>query len=305
MFNKKKDKDVKAKDNNSDSKKKDQKFITRLSILIVSLKFLWFVGHIVVIYNTIINTTIAKFNSNFSSSYHKALIGAIISNGVILYKTHGIPDLASSWFENICRDENFHYLVIALIFIFTRPLFFLLYPFAGYSVFHIANFVYAECYASKPQAKMAVKIYNFISKYQDYVVKKIAQYEIFIALPMVFIAAIFRQASLLSVLIYARFLYMRYYCSPIVRNVWKEFQNFCERKVEGKTREGEVDASAKPLPKGVKFAYYGVEHFFQNFLFPLDRLESRKPAAHFPSATSVNENADQNQPTEQVAEEKK
>eukprot|EP00833_Pecoramyces_ruminatium_P015140 jgi/Orpsp1_1/1189172/evm.model.d7180000069980.1 len=104
-------------------KVKDQKFITKLSILIVSLKFLWFVGHVIVIYNTIINTTIAKFNSNFSTSFHKALVGVIISNTVILYKTHGIPDFASSWFENICRDENFHYLVIAVIFIFVRPLF--------------------------------------------------------------------------------------------------------------------------------------------------------------------------------------
>jgi len=258
----------------ADTKSKDQKFLTRISVLIASLKFLWFVGHVIVVYNTIINTTIAKFNSNFSCSYHKALLGSIISNIVIIYKTHGIPDLASSWFENICRDENFHYLVIALIFIFTRPLFFLLYPFAGYSVFHIANFIYAEFFSSKPQSSLAVKLYNFINKYQDYVVKKIAQYEIFIALPMVFVAAIFRQVSFLSVLIYGRFLYMRYYISPVVRNVYKEFQNFCERKIEGNPR----DANAKPVPKGVKYAYYGLERFCQDFLYPLERLEPKKQA---------------------------
>jgi len=262
--------DVKTKDVIENNR--DQRFVTKFSILIASLKFLWFVGHVIVVYNTIINTTIAKFNTNYSTSYQKALIGSIISNLVILYKTHGIPDFASSWFENICRDENFHYLVLAIIFVFNRPLFFLLYPFAGYSVFHIANFVYAEFLSSTPQSNLAIKIYNFINNYQDYVVKKIAQYEIFIAFPMVFVAAIFRQVSFLIVLIYGRFLYMRYYVSPIVRNVWKEFQNFCERKVEGNTR----DANTKPLPKGVKYAYFGLERFCQDYLYPLEQLEPRK-----------------------------
>ncbi|ORX84329.1 hypothetical protein BCR32DRAFT_266376 [Anaeromyces robustus] len=277
--------DVKTKD--IAETKKEPKFLTRFSILIASLKFLWFVGHVVVIYNTIVNTTIAKFNSNFSSSYHKALLGVIISNSVILYKTHGIPDLASSWFENICRDENFHYLVIAIIFIFTKPLFFLLFPYACYSLFHIANFIYAEFLSRNPQSRIAVKLYNFISKYQDYVIKKVAQYEIFIALPMVFVAAIFRQVTLLSVLIYARFLYMRYYISPVVRNVWKEFQNFCTRKVDNTTR----DSNVKPIPKGAKYVYYAIECFFKDFLFPLDRLQPSKkvamPAAPVESSEEV------------------
>jgi len=282
------DKNEKAKNS---TEEKDQKFITKISILIPSLKFLWFVGHVIVVYNTIINTTVAKFSTNYSTSFHKALIGSIISNTVILYKTHGIPDLASSWFENICRDENFHYLVLAVIFIFVRPLFFLLYPYAGYSVFHIANFVYAEFLSSNKESNLGIKVYDFICKYQDYVVKKIAQYEIFIAFPMVFVAAIFRQVTLLSVLIYGRFLYMRYYISPIVCNVWREFKNFCERKVEGNA----CDANAKPLPKGVKYAYYGLERFFQDFLFPLERLETKKPA-HIPDApvsTEANENTEQ------------
>jgi len=268
----KKTTDIKTKDA---GKNKDQGFFTKFSILIVSMKFLWFIGHVIVIYNTIINTTIAKFNSNFSHSYHKALIGAIISNIVILFKTHGIPDLASSWFENICRDENFHYLVLASVFIFIKPLFFLLYPYAGYSVFHIANFLYSEFFSSNPQSKLAIKLYNFINKYQDYVVKKIAQYEIFIAFPMVFIAAIFRQVTLLSVLFYGRFLYMRYYISPVVRNVWGELKSFCDRKVDPDTTR---DANAKPLPKAVKYTYYSVLRFFQDFFYPLDRLES-KPAS--------------------------
>jgi len=108
---------------------------------------------------------------------------------------------------------------------------------------------------------------------------------------MVFVAAIFRQVTLLSVLIYGRFLYMRYYISPIVCNVWREFKNFCERKVEGNA----CDANAKPLPKGVKYAYYGLERFFQDFLFPLERLETKKPA-HIPDtpvSTEANENTEQ------------
>jgi len=288
MFGKKDKKaDIKTKD--ADVKKDKQNFLTKFSILIASLKFLWFVGHVIVVYNTIVNSTIAKFNSNYSKSYHKALIGAIISNGVILFKTHGIPDLASSWFENICRDENFHYLVLACIFIFIKPLFFLLYPYAGYSVFHIANFIYSELLSGNPQGKLAVKLYNFISKYQDYVVKKIAQYEIFIALPMVFIAAIFRQVTLLSVLIYGRFLYMRYYISPVVRNVWDEFKRFCDRKVDTDTTR---DANAKPLPKGVKYAYYTVLRFFQDFLFPLSRLETKTTPKLTPTDTDTNANAE-------------
>jgi len=151
----------------------------------------------------------------------------------------------------------------------------LLYPYFGYSVFHIANFLYSEFLSSNPQSKLAVKLYNFISKYQDFVVKKIAQYEIFIAFPMVFIAAIFRQVTLLSVLFYGRFLYMRYYISPVVRNVWGELKSFCDRKVDPDTTR---DANAKPLPKAVKYTYYSVLRFFQDFFYPLDRLES-KPAS--------------------------
>jgi hypothetical protein len=275
--------DVKVKAANEN---KEPKFLTKISILIASLKFLWFVGHVIVIYNTIINSTIAKFNSNFSSSYYKALVGVLISNSVIIYKTHGIPDLASSWFENICRDENFHYLVLAIFLIFIKPLFFLLYPFAFYSVFHVANFIYSEFLSGNPQSKIAVNVYNFISKYQDYVIKKVAQYEIFIAFPMVFIAAIFRQVTLLSVLFYGRFLYMRYYISPVVRNVWDELKRFFDRKVDPDTTR---DANAKPLPKGVKYAYYGVLRFMQDFLFPLDRLENKPQSAPTPVVTESQE----------------
>jgi len=32
----------------ADTKSKDQKFITRISVLIASLKFLWFIGHVIV-----------------------------------------------------------------------------------------------------------------------------------------------------------------------------------------------------------------------------------------------------------------
>ncbi|ORX50700.1 hypothetical protein BCR36DRAFT_583286 [Piromyces finnis] len=276
------------KDKNANSKtvsaNKEPKFITRLSILIASLKFLWFVGHIIVIYNTIINSTIAKFNSNFSSSYYKALVGVLISNSVIIYKTHGIPDLASSWFENICRDENFHYLVLGIFLIFIKPLFFLLYPFAFYSAFHVTNFIYSEFLSRNPQSGLAVKVYNFINKYQTYVIKKVAQYEIFIAFPMVFIAAIFRQVTLLSVLFYGRFLYMRYYISPVVRNVWDELKRFFDRKVDPDTTR---DANAKPLPKGVKYAYYGVLRIMQDFLFPLNRLENKPKTTETPVSTET------------------
>lgn len=115
---------------------------------------------------------------------------------------------------------------------------------------------------------------------------------------MVFIAAIFRQVTLLSVLIYGRFLYMRYYISPVVRNVWKEFQNFCERKVEGNTR----DANAKPLPKGVKYAYFGLERFFQDFLFPLNRLEPKKPA-QIPVGSTPVLSTEEDQSSQQKVEE--
>jgi len=288
MINNKNSKSKAVKEN------KEQNFLTKISILIASLKFLWFVGHVIVIYNTIINSTIAKFNSNYSSSYYKALVGVLISNGVILYKTHGIPDFASSWFENICRDENFHYLVLAIFLLFIKPLFFLLYPFAFYSVFHVANFVYSEFLSSNPQSNAAVSVYNFISKYQDYVVKKIAQYEIFIAFPMVFITAIFRQVTLLSVLFYGRFLYMRYYISPVVRNVWNELKSFFDKKVDPDTSR---DANAKPLPKGVKYAYYGLNHFMQDFLFPLDRLQNKPAKASAPVITEAPAIEDAKQPS--------
>ncbi|OUM65602.1 hypothetical protein PIROE2DRAFT_67185 [Piromyces sp. E2] len=277
-----------------------QNFLTKISILIASLKFLWFVGHVIVIYNTMINSTIAKFSSSFSSSYYKALVGVLISNTVIIYKTHGIPDFASSWFENICRDENFHYLVLAIFLIFIKPLFFLLYPFAFYSVFHVANFIYSEFLSGNPQSKLAVNVYNFICKYQDYVIKKVAQYEIFIAFPMVFVAAIFRQVTLLSVLFYGRFLYMRYYISPVVRNVWDELKRFFDRKVDPDTTR---DANAKPLPKGVKYAYYGVLHFLQDFLFPLDRLESKPVSVPTPAPAVTEEQPtaeDAKQPSPEV-----
>ena len=103
---------------------------------------------------------------------------------------------------------------------------------------------------------------------------------------MVFIAAIFRQVTLLSVLFYGRFLYMRYYISPVVRNVWDELKRFFDRKVDPDTTR---DANAKPLPKGVKYAYYGVLRFMQDFLFPLDRLENKPQSAPTPVVTESQE----------------
>jgi len=76
---------------------------------------------------------------------------------------------------------------------------------------------------------------------------------------------------------------MRYYISPVVRNVWDELKRFCDRKVDPDTTR---DANVKPLPKPVKYIYYTILRFFEDFFFPLNRLES-KPAAKIPTTPAV------------------
>lgn len=244
---------------------KNQKMFTKISLLIVSMKFLWFLGHVIVVYNTIINSTLAKVNLSYQNSYHKALLGAMISNLVLLYKTHGLPDFASSWFENICKDENFHYLLIATIFNFTKPLFFLLYPFCFYSIFHILNFVYSEILSKKPESKSTIQVINFLKTYQNLAIEKIAQFEIMIVFPMMFIAALCRQVSLLAFIVYGRFLYMRYYISPVARKVWKDIKMTFDDKLEQDN-----------IPIYVKYVYYGILTFVNDFFLNASLLDDEE-----------------------------
>ncbi|KAH7385422.1 hypothetical protein DE146DRAFT_667030 [Phaeosphaeria sp. MPI-PUGE-AT-0046c] len=207
----------------------------RLAQLAQTLQFAWFSGHVTLLLATLrYSLSYLTFNyySRWASfSYRVAFLSACVTYGIVVYKAYrarmrtgkqgGILTLAT--------DENVQYLIMALVWLFSRQVPLAVTPFAVYSVFHVATYVRsnllptiqpppASAAGSKPAASGASEaIGKFVKEYYDGSMTLVALLEIALWFRVLGSALLFQKGSWILLAVYTVFFRARVAQSSFVQ----------------------------------------------------------------------------------------
>jgi hypothetical protein len=115
-------------------------FLDRIKVLANSLQFFWAGGHFITVFCT------ALYILNYNSSYYyNALIGTLVSYGLVLYRTYASSIQTPGVAQKMAADDNFSYAFLSLSW-YSSPavLSVALIPFATYSLFHVCQYTKNE-----------------------------------------------------------------------------------------------------------------------------------------------------------------
>jgi len=125
----------------------------RVLALAQTLQFGWFIGHLVLLLSTLRYTiSFIKFNTSTTAavvSYRLGFLSCALTYGIVVFKAYrarikqaGTNRLALQQHAiAMTGDENVQYLFMALIWLFTSPIYLALLPFTIYSTFHFLTYL--------------------------------------------------------------------------------------------------------------------------------------------------------------------
>ncbi|KAI8902617.1 hypothetical protein BC833DRAFT_572694 [Globomyces pollinis-pini] len=196
--------------------------VDRIKTIAMNIQFLWFVGHL-----TTVSQAIFSLIYSGTWNYYKAFYGTLISYAIILYKSHGVPQLNKDFLAKTLQDENAQYFLVALVWSTAAPIKVALIPFATFSLFHSMGYIRSEFIPkvfpgnTLPQSKVVASgINSFMTKYQAQAITYVAYSEVWVILPMTIITIFWGGTSFFTPIMYSQFLQFRYLSSPITREVF-------------------------------------------------------------------------------------
>ncbi|KAI8090003.1 uncharacterized protein BX664DRAFT_146794 [Halteromyces radiatus] len=232
----------------------------RVSQLIQSLQFSWFVGHVLTLIGTFVYAlSYITFRANVKP-YKIAYLGALVSYGVVIYKTHGIPRINSAYVQRMVVDENVQYFLLALYWFFSSPVEVTLIPFATFSTFHSLGYIRTNIIptvfpvprqasgSNTPatwQAKTQQAIKSWTDKNYGYAMRFVATAEVTIIMPRL-VLGLFR-LRLVPVFLYAQFLRFRFHLSSYTRQAFAELRTNMDRALLPPTASAHIPPMVSQL----------------------------------------------------------
>ncbi|GAA5917806.1 hypothetical protein JCM8208_002406 [Rhodotorula glutinis] len=200
--------------------------------------YAWAGGHFVVLLGTIYSLLGLVTFSSRPKAYSLAYTGALLSWGIVVYKSLGTPQLNRAYVQRALLDENVQYLLLALYWFLQKPIIITLVPFATFSLFHCLTFLRtsvlpkppaspakgaAAAAAQQPQTagmKASKTIQSWVKANYEKAMLFVAFVEVVIVFGRVLLGALTFQNSFLAPLFFAHFLRLRYYLSPPTRTAF-------------------------------------------------------------------------------------
>lgn len=208
----------------------------RLTALAQTLQFAWFAGHVTLLLAAL-RYGLSYITFNFSSkwaafSYRTAFVSACVTYGIVVYKAYRARMRAGkqSGVFALATDENVQYLIMALVWLFSRQIPIAVLPFGVYSVFHVATYVRsnliptinpppAGAAGAKPQGSATSEaIGKFVKEYYDGSMTLVALLEIFLWFRVLGSALLFQKGSWILFVVYTIFFRARYAQSSFVQD---------------------------------------------------------------------------------------
>lgn len=203
----------------------------RLTALAQTLQFAWFAGHVSLLLATLrYSLSYITFNSASrwaAFSYRVAFISATATYGIVVYKAYRarMRQGKQGGVFALATDENVQYLIMALVWLFSRQIPLAILPFTVYSVFHVATYVRANLIptlqppppGTKTQTGLAETIGKFVKEYYDASMTLVALLEIGLFFRVFGSALLFQKGSWILLVVYTVFFRARYAQSTFVQ----------------------------------------------------------------------------------------
>ncbi|RPA92203.1 hypothetical protein L873DRAFT_1838457 [Choiromyces venosus 120613-1] len=245
--------------------------LQRLMALAQTLQFGWFIGHFTLLLTTFRYALAAvKFSTNTRVAgvcYRLGFLSAAVTYGIVVYKAYrprvrnGQLPGGQAGVMKVLADENVQYLFMALIWLYSKPIFYALLPFAVYSTFHFLTYLRTNLLPAilppPPPPPLPLlphrSIAKFVKNNYDYSMHLVANLELFLWARIFGGAIIFRNSWILLA-IYTIFLRVRYSQSVFVRDALK-----------GIEVRGNALAADNNVPDGVKAAWSTIKSSVKSF----------------------------------------
>ncbi|GAA5836447.1 hypothetical protein JCM11251_007082 [Rhodosporidiobolus azoricus] len=204
--------------------------------------YAWAAGHALVLLGSVYSLLGLVTFSSRTKSYYLAYAGALVSWGIVVYKSLGTPQASKAWVQRALLDENVQYLLLALYWFMQKPIYVTLLPFATFSLFHTLTFLRTSVLPKVPSApakgaaaqhhqqqqqqaltggaKLSKMIQVWVKANYEKAMQFVAFVEVMVVFGRLVLGAITFQNSLLSPLFFAHFLRLRFYLSPPTRQAF-------------------------------------------------------------------------------------
>ncbi|KAK9702144.1 Transmembrane nucleoporin [Basidiobolus ranarum] len=232
--------------------------VERLKPLVLTPRFAWWIGHCIVT----LSFFFYSFNKIFGSAasaqswYYRLYIGVLLSYGITVWKTYGMPQFNTAFLQRIFMDDNVHYLFMGFLWYVSAPLFITIVPFAVYSLFHVIDFarvtflptIFPDMNTATRSpgathaANLAKAIKRFKDTYYDAAMKNVAKVEVIGVMGLQILGVITFQLSPFGVLFYANFLRIRYHLSPHIRQTFAEVRAVLDKHLLPPTANQKIPA---------------------------------------------------------------
>lgn len=222
----------------------DQPLTQRVLALAQTLQFAWFAGHLTLLFAAV-RYLLSYISFNWYSvwgrlTYRTAFISGAVTYGIVVYKGYRARTRSGQKPQSpvqLSADENVQYLVMALIWLFSRQIPLAIAPFAVYSVFHVATYTRTNLIPlfqpsqqsptapstspGKPQARpspLADSIGRFVKEYYDRSMGLVGALEVAIWFRVLLSFLTFSRGAIFLFLVYTAFLRSRYSQNAFVQS---------------------------------------------------------------------------------------
>jgi len=206
--------------------------------LVQTLQFAWFVGHVSLLLCTVrygLSYIAFNYYSKWARfSYRTAFLSAVVTYGIVVYKGYRARTRQgkSTGAIALLADENVQYLIISVVWLFSRQVPLAILPFTVYSVFHVLTYTRANLLPaisppaatpaspsnkSKPVGGLSESIGKFVKEYYDGSMGLVALLEIALWFRVLFSAILFQKGSWILIVAYSAFFRARYAQSTFVQ----------------------------------------------------------------------------------------
>ncbi|KAF9960224.1 hypothetical protein BGZ72_007615 [Mortierella alpina] len=202
---------------------------SRLQTLVKGPQFVWWLGHVTLLICTAFYLPYwLTFNSKAGAHwYTRAFLGALVSYGVVVYKSFPHIKLEAQFLQSVLVEENVQYFLMAIFWWRSTPMIAPLMPYAIFAFFNALNFtrtnlipVFFPATAdgaagakASQAAALSRKIQVWTDKNHANAMAFVAYVEVIGVMGSLILGAITFQSSLLSPIVYANFLRFRYFFS--------------------------------------------------------------------------------------------
>ncbi|KAL6241132.1 Transmembrane nucleoporin [Rhinocladiella similis] len=230
----------------------------RITRLATTLQFAWFLGHFTLLLS-VFRYGLSYFTFNYNSkwaafTYRLAFVSAVATYGIVVFKAYRARvkpgDPVGRTAILLLSDENVQYLLISLVWLYSRQIPLALLPFSVYSVFHVATYTRTNIIptisppavapgstptspgASKSQSALATAIGRFVKEYYDSSMMLVAALEILLWFRLVLSALTFSKGSWVLLGIYTVFLRARFHQSSFIQGAFSHGSAHIDQQVQ-------------------------------------------------------------------------